>query len=70
MRAKKLFWDSYASDFDAIYGTKNSWINNAINKMFRNCMKIRFDKTMMIIPEENLSGIGVYLYKEFRMYFQ
>ena len=59
MKENESFWDSYASDFDAIYGTKNSWINNAINKMFRGCMKIRFDKTMQIIPEQDVSIIDI-----------
>ena len=59
MRENKLFWDHYAADFDSIYGTKNSWFNNFINKSFRGCMKIRFDKTMLIIPEENVSVIDI-----------
>lgn len=59
MKANKLFWDSYASDFDAIYGTKNSMINYAVNKIFRNSMKIRFEKTMLIIPKEMVSVIDI-----------
>jgi len=59
MNANKMFWDSYASDFDAIYGTKNTWINMTINKMFRNSMKIRFEKTMLIIPKEKISIIDI-----------
>ncbi|MGA2406174.1 MAG: class I SAM-dependent methyltransferase [Bacteroidales bacterium] len=59
MKANKSFWDSYASDFDAIYGTKNSLINNVINKMFRNSMKIRFEKTNIIIPQEKISVIDI-----------
>ena len=59
MKENKSFWDSYASEFDAIYGTKNSWINNAINKMFRGSMKIRFEKTMQIIPEQDVSIIDI-----------
>ena len=59
MKANKLFWDSYASDFDAIYGTKNSLINNAINKLFRKSMKMRFEKTMFLIPEDKVSVIDI-----------
>jgi 2-polyprenyl-3-methyl-5-hydroxy-6-metoxy-1,4-benzoquinol methylase len=59
MNGNKSFWDNYASEFDAIYGTKNSWFNSLINRMFRSCMKIRFDKTMQIIPEEKVSVIDI-----------
>lgn len=59
MKANKLFWDSYASDFDAIYGTTNSVINNAINKLFRKSMKMRFEKTMFLIPEDKVSVIDI-----------
>ena len=59
MKENKSFWDRYASDFDAIYGTRNSWFNSIINKLFRGAMKIRFDKTMKIIPPENVSVIDI-----------
>jgi ubiquinone/menaquinone biosynthesis C-methylase UbiE len=59
MNENKSFWDSYASDFDAIYGTKNSWLNNVINKLFRGSMKMRFEKTMKIIPDEKVSVIDI-----------
>lgn len=59
MKGNKLFWDSYASDFDAIYGTKNSWFNHTINKLFRGSMKIRFEKTLQIIPKDNISVIDI-----------
>lgn len=59
MKYNKSFWDRYASDFDAIYGTKNSWINKAINRMFRKAMKIRFEKTMQLIPNEKVSVIDI-----------
>ncbi len=59
MNENNSFWDRYAADFDAIYGTKNSWLNNKINKCFRACMIIRFEKTMMIIPEEKVSVIDI-----------
>jgi SAM-dependent methyltransferase len=59
MIENKSFWDRYATDFDAIYGTRNSWFNNIINKMFRKTMKIRFEKTLQIIPEKNVSVIDI-----------
>lgn len=40
------FFDSYASDFNAIYGTKNALTNRIINKLFRKTMRLRFDKTI------------------------
>jgi SAM-dependent methyltransferase len=59
MKENKSFWDRYASDFDSIYETRNSWFNNTINKYFRGCMKIRFEKTMQIIPEQDTSIIDI-----------
>jgi SAM-dependent methyltransferase len=59
MRENKLFWDRYAADFDSIYGTKNSWFNNIINKLFRKTMKIRFEKTLKIVPKEEVSVIDI-----------
>jgi 2-polyprenyl-3-methyl-5-hydroxy-6-metoxy-1,4-benzoquinol methylase len=47
MLANKTFWDSYASDFDAI------------NNLFRKSMKIRFERTMLIIPEDEVSVIDI-----------
>src|SRR5664280_1670898 len=61
MKENESFWDSYASDFDAIYGTKNSWINNAINKMFRGCMKILgidFSERMIEIAQDHVKDSG------------
>jgi 2-polyprenyl-3-methyl-5-hydroxy-6-metoxy-1,4-benzoquinol methylase len=59
MKENKSFWDRYASDFDAIYGTKNSWFNSVINKLFRKAMRVRFEKTLDIIPDENVSVIDI-----------
>jgi 2-polyprenyl-3-methyl-5-hydroxy-6-metoxy-1,4-benzoquinol methylase len=60
MKESSSFWDSYASDFDAIYGTRNSWFNHTINKLFRESMKIRFEKTIQAIsgPEMSVIDIG------------
>jgi 2-polyprenyl-3-methyl-5-hydroxy-6-metoxy-1,4-benzoquinol methylase len=59
MKENKSFWDSYASEFDAIYGTKNSLFNNVINKLFRGAMRVRFEKTLKLVPAENVSVIDI-----------
>ncbi|MBN1970503.1 MAG: class I SAM-dependent methyltransferase [Candidatus Delongbacteria bacterium] len=53
------FWDKYASDFDAIYGTKNNWFNTLINKLFRKSMKIRYQKTLNAIPDGKVSVLDI-----------
>jgi 2-polyprenyl-3-methyl-5-hydroxy-6-metoxy-1,4-benzoquinol methylase len=40
------FFDSYAHDFDAIYGNKNGWFDSIINKLFRRTMEVRYRKTL------------------------
>lgn len=40
------FFDAYAGDFSAIYGTSNSPFNRVINSLFRKSMKLRFLKTI------------------------
>lgn len=40
------FFDSYAHDFDAIYGSRNTLINRLINTVFRRSMRLRFEKTI------------------------
>ncbi len=40
------FFDSYAEDFDAIYGTKKSVLQKAINRLFRKSMRLRFERVM------------------------
>jgi 2-polyprenyl-3-methyl-5-hydroxy-6-metoxy-1,4-benzoquinol methylase len=40
------FFDSYAQDFNAIYGNKNTVVNNIINKLFRKSMRERYLKTI------------------------
>ena len=59
MKENKLFWDEYASDFDAIYGTNNSLPNRIINKLFRQAIKLRFEKTLASIPDDNVSVIDI-----------
>ncbi len=40
------FFDSYATDFDAIYGTKHTFLNQLINKHLRKSMRLRFERTI------------------------
>ena len=40
------FFDSYAADFDAIYGTKNTMLNRLLNRYLRASMRIRFEKVL------------------------
>lgn len=40
------FFDKYAVDFNAIYGGRNRFLNNLINKHFRKSMMLRFIKTI------------------------
>ena len=45
-KSVKGFFDQYATDFDAIYGTQNTFFERVVNKLFRKSMRIRFDKVM------------------------
>jgi SAM-dependent methyltransferase len=40
------FFQAYARDFDAIYGTRNTWLNRLINALWRRSMKLRYDQTL------------------------
>lgn len=40
------FFDSYAKNFDAIYGNRNGVFNSVINRLFRQSMKLRYEKTI------------------------
>ena len=40
------FFDSYAKEFDAIYGNRNGLINSVVNRLFRKSMKLRYEKTI------------------------
>jgi len=59
MNDKEVFWDEYSSDFDSIYGIKNSLFNIIINRLFRETMRIRFEKTIRMIPEEEVSVLDI-----------
>ncbi|HEY2512721.1 MAG TPA: methyltransferase domain-containing protein [Polyangiaceae bacterium] len=40
------FFDRYAHDFSAIYGTRNTMFHSVVNKLFRESMKLRFFMTL------------------------
>ncbi len=40
------FFDSYAHDFDAIYGTRHTAFNKFVNKHFRKSMRVRYEKVI------------------------
>jgi ubiquinone/menaquinone biosynthesis C-methylase UbiE len=40
------FFDSYAHDFDAIYGTRHTALNRLVNKHFRKSMRLRYEKSI------------------------
>lgn len=41
------FFDSYAHDFDAIYGTRSTLVNRLINHFFRKSMRLRYELTLL-----------------------
>jgi SAM-dependent methyltransferase len=40
------FFDGYAQDFNAIYGNRNSAFNRVVNRLFRQAMRLRYEKTL------------------------
>jgi SAM-dependent methyltransferase len=40
------FFDAYAADFSAIYGTSNNFLDRIVNRLFRKSMMIRYRKTI------------------------
>ena len=40
------FFDTYAKDFNAIYGNENTLINGVVNKLFRKSMMMRYEKSL------------------------
>jgi SAM-dependent methyltransferase len=40
------FFDSYAKDFDGIYGNRNGVLNSVANRLFRKSMKLRYERTI------------------------
>lgn len=44
-RASKFF-DAYAHDFNAIYGNEHTLFNRVVNNLFRQAMRVRYQKTL------------------------
>lgn len=42
----QAFFHQYAGDFDAIYGNRNGLFDSVVNRLFRQSMKLRFEKTI------------------------
>lgn len=40
------FFDAYARDFDAIYGTRRTWPNRLVNRWLRRSMRLRYERTI------------------------
>jgi ubiquinone/menaquinone biosynthesis C-methylase UbiE len=40
------FFDTYANDFNAIYGNDNTLINAVVNRVFRRSMVLRYERTL------------------------
>jgi len=54
------FFDSYARDFAAIYGTENTRLNRLINHVFRKSMRLRFEKTIAgCVPTAGKTALDV-----------
>lgn len=54
------FFDGYAGDFDAIYGTSNTLVNRMVNRFLRKSMRLRFEKTLAgCDPIEGRSAIDI-----------
>jgi 2-polyprenyl-3-methyl-5-hydroxy-6-metoxy-1,4-benzoquinol methylase len=46
MTQTATFFDSYARDFEAIYGNKNTPVNRVVNRYFRKSMRLRYEWTI------------------------
>lgn len=46
MEKVERFFNEYAYDFDAIYGTKQTFINRLLNPVLRKSMRVRFEKSI------------------------
>jgi SAM-dependent methyltransferase len=59
-RSTAGFFDSYAYDFDAIYGTRGTPVNRIISKLFRRSMRLRFQKTITgCLPAGGKSALDI-----------
>lgn len=46
MTQTATFFDSYARDFEAIYGNKNTPVNRVVNHYLRKSMRLRYERTL------------------------
>lgn len=46
MTQTATFFDSYARDFEAIYGNKNTPVNRVVNRYLRKSMRLRYERTL------------------------
>jgi len=46
MTQTATFFDSYARDFEAIYGNKNTTVNRVVNHYFRKSMRLRYERSI------------------------
>lgn len=59
-RSTAGFFDSYAGDFDAIYGRENTLSNRIISKIFRRSMRLRYQRTIEgCWPVEGKSALDI-----------
>ncbi len=42
----RQFFEDYAVDFDALYGTRRSWLNRVVNPLLRKSMRLRYERTL------------------------
>ena len=60
MSKVEQFFDNYANDFDAIYGTNQSLINQLLNPILRKSMRTRYEKTLAYCqPMEGKTALDI-----------
>ncbi len=60
MNRVEKFFDRYAYDFDAIYGTSQSLLNRLLNPILRKSMRTRFEKTLLYSePIKGLTALDI-----------
>lgn len=54
------FFDSYSTDFNALYGSRKSAVNSVIDRIFRKSMRLRFERVLEgCVPIEGRSVLDV-----------
>lgn len=60
MSKVEQFFDKYANDFNAIYGTNQSFINRVLNPVLRKSMRTRYEKTLIYCqPMEGKTALDI-----------